>query len=120
MKHPLWKVGASYGPEAVKVMGEAFDRAWLAIADNFGNDEHDIQSARGKLAEALLSVAGEQSMDPEALKNRALQEMALQYRGPATSPKVGAKLQAARWRRLPPPVGARARVSRCADRLSGR
>ena len=109
MEHALWKVGASYGPEAVKVMGEAFDKAWLAIAGNFGNDEHDIQKARRKLAEALLSVAGEHSTDPEALKNRALQVMALQYRGPATSTKLtapGGSLHYCRFGRHQPKLTA--------------
>ena|SRR5690349_22571723 len=88
MKHALYKFGASYGPEVVKAMGEAFDRAWSSIAGNFGNEEREIQGARRKLAEALLSVASEHERDPEALKNRALQAMALQHRGRGTSPKL--------------------------------
>jgi hypothetical protein len=71
--------GASYGPEALKVLGQAFDEAWQTIAGNFGNDPDDIERARMRLAEALLSVASEDSCDVEALKNGALQAMALQY-----------------------------------------
>ena len=29
---------ASFGPDALKVMGEAFDAAWAEIADTYGND----------------------------------------------------------------------------------
>ena len=28
--------GATYGPEALKVIGQAFDEAWLDIAGNLG------------------------------------------------------------------------------------
>lgn len=74
--------GASYGPEAVKILilGRAFDQAWQAIAGNFGDDPHDVERARMRLAEALLSLASENSRDVEALKNGALQAVALQYR----------------------------------------
>jgi hypothetical protein len=72
--------GASYGPDALKAMGQAFDEAWTSIAGNFGNDPHDIERARLRLANALLSVASEDSRDVEALKRGALQELALSYR----------------------------------------
>ena len=72
--------GASYGPEALKVLGQAFDQAWRSIAGNFGEDPAEIEGARQKLANALLSVACEDSRDPEVLKNAALQVMALAYR----------------------------------------
>ena len=73
--------GASYGPETLKVIGQAFDEAWANIAGNFGNDPDDIERGRLKLANALLSVASEDCRDVEALKRRALQAMALAYRG---------------------------------------
>jgi hypothetical protein len=34
---------ASYGPEAVKALGQAFDEAWVNIAGNFGDDPSDIE-----------------------------------------------------------------------------
>jgi hypothetical protein len=71
---------ASYGPEALKAMGEAYDAAWRDIAGNFGDDPRDIELARVKLANALLSVACEDNRDVDALKNGALQAMALGYR----------------------------------------
>ena len=69
--------GASFGPEALKAMGEAFDEAWAEIAWNFGNIPVVIESARLSLAEAMLSVAAETSTDVAALKAGALQAMAL-------------------------------------------
>jgi hypothetical protein len=72
--------GASYGPDALKVIGKAFDEAWQSVEGNFGNDPHDIERARLRLATALLSVASEDSRDAEALKRGALQAMALNYR----------------------------------------
>ena len=71
--------GASFGPETLKVVGAAFDRAWEVIAQNFGNDPADIDRARLRLAEAMLSIAHEDSRDVEALKNGALEAMALRY-----------------------------------------
>jgi hypothetical protein len=72
--------GASYGPEALEAITQAFDEAWQAIAGNFGNDPLDIEKARTRLAHALLSIANEESRDVAALKTGALEAMALAYR----------------------------------------
>jgi hypothetical protein len=72
--------GASFGPDALKAIGKAFDDAWLEIAVNFGTGPLQIETARLKLAEAILSVANEDSRDAGALKRAALQRMALDYR----------------------------------------
>jgi hypothetical protein len=72
--------GASFGPEALKAIGKAFDAAWAEIAGNNGNDPNDIDKARYRLANALISVASEDSRDVEALKRGALEEMALDDR----------------------------------------
>jgi hypothetical protein len=71
--------GASYGPEALKAIGQAFDEAWLQIAGNFGDDPIDVEKARIKLAHALLSIADEDSRDVGVLKQAALERMALDY-----------------------------------------
>jgi hypothetical protein len=57
--------GASYGPEALKAMGQAFDEAWRSIEGNFGGDAIDTERARMRLAEAC-SVA-----TPSTLNERA-------------------------------------------------
>jgi hypothetical protein len=72
--------GASFGPEAVKTMAEAFDRAWTEVAGNFGTDVRTVEVARLRLANAVLSAASDTSRDPETLKNEALMQMALYYR----------------------------------------
>jgi hypothetical protein len=81
--------GASYGPDALKVIGQAFDEAWRTVAGNFGSDPHNVEKARLRLATALLSVASEDSCDVEALKRGGLQAMALSYRErPALTPET--------------------------------
>ena len=72
--------GASYGPEALKAIGQAFDGTWLKIAGHFADDAVDIQKARVRLAGALLSIAHEDSRDVGVLKQAALERMALDYK----------------------------------------
>jgi|RhiMethySRZTD1v2_1073278.scaffolds.fasta_scaffold2580302_1 hypothetical protein len=54
----------------------AFAAASVEIAGNFGNVLVDIDNARCRLANALLSVASADSLDAEVLKGAALQRMA--------------------------------------------
>ena len=72
--------GASFGPDALRTIWQAFDAAWSEIAGNFGNDPAELDDARYRLATALLSVAAEDSRNVEVLKRAALQHMALNYR----------------------------------------
>jgi hypothetical protein len=65
------------GPEALKVIGHAFDEAWQEIAGNFGSDPQEIEAARLKLADAFLSVAHGDLLNPQVLKRAALQRLAL-------------------------------------------
>jgi hypothetical protein len=71
--------GAQLGPDALKVIGQAFDEAWAEIAANVGNDPRDIEVARLRLANTVLSLANEDSRNVGALKRTALQRMALDY-----------------------------------------
>jgi hypothetical protein len=68
------------GPEALKVIGHAFDEAWQEIEGNFGSDPQEIEAVRLKLAEAFLSVALGDLLDPQVLKRAALQRLALDFR----------------------------------------
>jgi hypothetical protein len=72
--------GAAFGPETLKAIGQAFDEAWAQIAGNFGTDPDDVERARLRLADAMISVATEQSRDVAQLKSAALEAMALRYR----------------------------------------
>ena len=67
--------GASYGPEALKAIGRAFDEAWASIAGNFSDDQ--VAAARQRLANALLAVARNNSRDVETMKREALERMRL-------------------------------------------
>ena len=70
---------ASFGPDTLKVLYQAFDDAWAGVAGNFGDDPSVIERARVRLASALLSVASEESRDAEVLKRAALVVMAGVY-----------------------------------------
>jgi len=72
--------GASYSPDALKAIGQAFDEAWFQIAGNFGDEPADIDKARLRLARALLSIAHEDSRDVGVLRQAALEQMALDYK----------------------------------------
>ena len=72
--------GSTYGPETLKVIGKAFDDAWSEIAGHFSPAGLQAQSARLKLAHAVLAIARDDSRDSEELKNAALQIMAINYR----------------------------------------
>jgi hypothetical protein len=69
--------GTFYGPETLKAMTQAFDKSWSVVAGNIRQDTSE--AARLRLANALLSVASEDSRDVEALKRQALEAMALSY-----------------------------------------
>ena len=73
--------GCTYGPEALKVIGKAFDEAWADIAEHFAGDADRAAAARERLAHAVLIVATEVSHESEPIKTLALQIMALSYRG---------------------------------------
>jgi hypothetical protein len=72
--------GATYGPDALKVICKAFDDAWAHIQHHFDGDVHQAEEVRLTLAHAILAVAADTSRDPEELKNQALQVLAMSYR----------------------------------------
>jgi len=49
--------GASFGPDALKAIGQAFDEAWAEVALHFSGDPLIEEGARLALANAVLSVA---------------------------------------------------------------
>jgi len=67
---------ASFGPAALKVIGEAFDAAWAQIKDAYDTDPDAIDAVRFKLANVLLLIASEESRDAEALRTVALERIA--------------------------------------------
>ena len=71
---------ASFEPEALSVVGQAFDLAWNEIAPNFGDNPAVLEAARVRLAHAILSVAKDDVRDAGDLKTASLQVFALAYR----------------------------------------
>ena len=71
---------ASFGPEALAVIRQAFDAAWEEVSRNFDADPDDTYAARLRLATALLAIASEDSRDVDVLKRGALRRFALDYR----------------------------------------
>ena len=63
----------TFGPATLQVVYQAFDDAWVEIAANYGPDQ--VEAARTKLANLLLSVTTEGMTDAETLKRLALQLM---------------------------------------------
>jgi hypothetical protein len=74
--------GASYGPDTLKLISQAFDAAWAEIAHHFDGDPMR-DTVRERLAHAILAVADAASRDVEALKRTALQVLALNYPRPS-------------------------------------
>ena len=69
-------------------VGEAFDQAWAEIASHFASDPVVVEGAPIALANAILSVASEDSRGVEVLKKAGLQPMARNYKLPIGSPKT--------------------------------
>jgi hypothetical protein len=87
MKAKVLLDGASgtYGPEALKVIGKAFDDAWAEIGPTFAKAGMQPEAARLTLANAILSAATADSRDPDELKNMGLKAMAHTYRLPGAT-----------------------------------
>lgn len=65
---------ASFTPETLTLIFNAYDTAWREVAHLFPDGQ---EVARTRLAHAILVVASENVRDPEILKNDALQVLAL-------------------------------------------
>jgi hypothetical protein len=70
---------AAFGPERLKVIGQAFDDAWEAIAGNFANDAQTVETARLKLATIMLELAKNADLGGEQLKLAAIRRLREQY-----------------------------------------
>jgi hypothetical protein len=64
----------SFGPDALKVVTQAFGEAWSSIEARY-KTPNEMEAARIQLANATLAVATETSRDVEVLKRAALQVM---------------------------------------------
>jgi hypothetical protein len=81
--------GCTYGPEALKIIGKAFDGAWARHRRALAGDADRAAAARERLAHAVLIVATDVCHESESIKGMAPQIVALSYRGSWLDP--GAK-----------------------------
>jgi hypothetical protein len=65
--------GASFGPDALKVLFRAYDEAWAILAPRYGSDQSAIEAARLRLASIMLGLMREDTRDTDALRDAALQ-----------------------------------------------
>jgi hypothetical protein len=68
---------SSYGPETLKILYQAFDDAWEALAPMYAGDPDRAEIARLKLANTILSFPIEEITNAEQIKNSSLQIVAL-------------------------------------------
>ena len=71
-------VDAAFGPDALRVITQAFEEAWASIADQYKTPDQ-VEAARIQLANAMLSVASDGSRDVKVLKRAALLVMKGDY-----------------------------------------
>jgi hypothetical protein len=78
---------ATFGPEQLRVVFQAFDEAWATIASHFGNDSAATETVRTRLANCVLAATRDGHADAATIRNAALQALALEYKdvaGPAS------------------------------------
>jgi hypothetical protein len=63
--------GASFDPATLRIVTQAFDDAWTAVAHHY-TSPLAIEAARLKLANIVLSLAGAGERDPDRLRDQAL------------------------------------------------
>ena len=70
--------GPSFGPDALRTIGQAFDQAWADVDDTFTTPMAK-EAARLFLANAILAVATNDSRDIDALRRHGLGALARKY-----------------------------------------
>jgi hypothetical protein len=75
MKARLLIQSASYGPDEVKALGQAFDDAWARIAPSVSTRAEAVEAARLKLAGVILGLAKRGNFDPQHLADEAIKSM---------------------------------------------
>lgn len=76
----ITEVGKSFGPETLKVMGDAFESAWAEVAHQFAScDVRAAQRARRVVAEGIIAQATDRGRDVGQLRHAGLRALFLQY-----------------------------------------
>lgn len=74
MSNALYRfTSASFNPEQISVMTEAFEKAWVDVAGNFSPAE--VPVARERLAEAILRIASGWPHDVKSLTDASIREL---------------------------------------------
>ena len=68
---------ASFGPDALKAIGQAFDQAWNEIGPSVSLRAHAVEAAKLSLANIVLSLATADTRDPIPLKDEAVRRFGL-------------------------------------------
>jgi hypothetical protein len=64
---------SAFAPDTVKMMGEVFDQAWVALEPEYADRrDAEIELARLALAKAIILFAQLGNNDPDTLKRKAL------------------------------------------------
>jgi hypothetical protein len=69
--------GASFDPDVLKIVREAFEDCWHEVSGAFSPDEFD--DARMFLAKAVMATAREDSVSARPLRKAAMQAMRRRY-----------------------------------------
>ena len=64
--------GASFGPDALRVLFQAYDEAWATLVPRYGNDQPAIDAGRLRLANIMLALMREDTRDVAWLRDEAL------------------------------------------------
>ena len=64
--------GAAFGADVLKVVVKAFNDAWAEIEPSITDRPENIEAARLSLVNIVVSLAKDDTSDPEPLKNEAL------------------------------------------------
>jgi hypothetical protein len=67
--------GVTFGPEDLKIITTAYNEVWSEIGAHFDRKNLIAQSARTKLAAAILQAAAKNPTDVEYLKREGLRAM---------------------------------------------
>ena len=68
---------ASFGPEALQAIGQAFDAAWQELEPSVSQRPDAVEAAKLSLANIVLSLARGDTRDPVPLKQEAVRRFKL-------------------------------------------
>lgn len=55
--------GASFEPGTLKILCEVLDEVWASVSAEYGNDPHEIEAARLRLATIIIDLGRDGQLD---------------------------------------------------------